>query len=86
MISHCHVADRRLFDFRGQPRGLKAGVKVYHPSSVIRMRQVEDHLLVVSGFQNTVSLKLKYIDCSLPCTIYVISSVIFDQEVNIHFL
>jgi hypothetical protein len=80
------MTDIRLYDFRARRDELMAGVIVNHPSSVIRMRQVEDHLLMVSGFENTVSPELKYIDCSLPCMIYVRSSVMFDQERYIHFL
>jgi hypothetical protein len=62
--------DRRLYDFRAQPDLQMTGLTVNHPSSVIRIRQVEDHLLMVSGFENTVLPDPRRTDHSFLCMIY----------------
>jgi hypothetical protein len=46
--------DDRLYDFRGQPELQMTELMIQHPSSITNMRQIEDHLLVVAGLENTV--------------------------------
>ena len=44
----------RLYDFRGRADGQTTNRMIKHPSSVTNLRQLEDHLLVVGGLQNSV--------------------------------
>ena len=59
--------DGRIFDLRAEPKDQKNELRVQHPSSVINIRQVEDHLIIVGGLENSVSSRALRTDCSLRC-------------------
>src|SRR5271168_2427972 len=46
---------------------------IKHPSSVTNLRQLEDHLLMVGGLENSVPSLLCMANFSLRCMIFVIS-------------
>lgn len=62
----------RLYDFRAEPGGPVTNFKIYHPSTVAHMRQVQDHFLVVAGLEHSVChmfYDLTHVACYVRFTI-----------------
>ena len=50
----CSLNGSRTYDSRGQEKMERTGLTIRHPSSISQLKQVNDHLMVVEGLQNSV--------------------------------